>query len=263
MIRTFSLIGLVAVGFAAAPNRATATSGVYSGESVRMTLSFDHLVEAGDGNKQLANGATGEAQMTVDVVEMVSASRAKFVFRNAGPNASSITDVYFEDGALLGIADVDDSHEGVEFEIGATPSELPGGNNADPPFITTTDPQYFFSADSDKPTTPQGVNPGEWVGVIFDLKTGKTFQDVLTSLVNYNRELYPGESLRIGIKVQGFENGGSEGFVNNPPSGGGGGGGSVVPEPSSFALLSIASLSMMSYGFVRRRKPEDESQPQG
>ena len=164
------------------------------------------------------NAAIGEAQLTVDLVDRggVSPSVA-FLFKNAGPKASSITDLYFDDGSnhtLLQIADLVGS-TGVRFSVGATPGNLPGANNASPRFRTT----LGLSADSDSPVQPNGVNPGEWLSVVFDLQSGKTSASVLDDLVR--------RDLRIGIHVQGFANGGSESFVN----------GSLLPRPSGVDAL--------------------------
>ena len=57
-----------------------------------------------------ANGAIGERQLFVDV-EPLGSSQALFTFRNTGPEPSSITDIYFYDGALLGIAKLIDADE--------------------------------------------------------------------------------------------------------------------------------------------------------
>ncbi|MBX9793296.1 MAG: hypothetical protein K2Y02_03245 [Burkholderiaceae bacterium] len=74
--------------------------------------------------------AAGAAQFFVEVYDPSSASIAAnqvlFKFRNVGPAASSITDVYFDDGTLLGIANVL-NHGGVDFSQGASPANLPGG----------------------------------------------------------------------------------------------------------------------------------------
>ncbi|MFP3326110.1 hypothetical protein R0K05_23955, partial [Planococcus sp. SIMBA_160] len=74
-----------------------------------------------------------------------------------------------------------------------------------------------FLADSDPAVQPNGVNPGETLGVIFDLQTGLGYQDVVDAIAlsqtNPSADLTGG--LRIGIHVQGFTGGGSESFVNN------------------------------------------------
>ncbi len=168
----------------------------------------------------------GEAQLYVDVTNP-GGSQVLFTFGNTGPDACSIADVYFDDGSLLGIASIDNSDPGVEFFQDANPGNLPSANSADPPFVTTAG----FSADSDPPVQPMGVNPGEFLGILFDLQGGQTFADVLSELSD--------GSLRIGIHVQGFTSGGSESFVNN------------VPDASIMLLLCP---SLIVFGLFSRKK---------
>ena len=195
--------------------------------------SFKHIAECGDGPIELANGAIGEAQLFVELSNL-SATQVLFNFTNIGPSASSIADIYFDDGELLDIASIDNSCRGVLFSQFATPHNLPGGQNLLPPFVTTEG----FSADSDPPVQYNGVNPNEWVGIAFNLKSGKTYDDVVSNLAS--------GQLRIGIHVQGFASyrcgdGGSEAFVNN----------GVVPEPATITILS-AGLGVIT--LLRRRK---------
>lgn len=155
-------------------------------------------------NNLASDEAIAEAQLTV-VVSEGDLGHVLFTFYNAGPGASSITDVYFDDGSLLGISDIING-PGVLFSPGASPDNLPGGNEADPPFVTTAG----FNADSDSPTQPNGVNPGEYVTIDFELQSGQTHDDVVAQLAS--------TELRIGIHVQGFASGGSEGCINRPPT---------------------------------------------
>jgi hypothetical protein len=155
-------------------------------------------------NNDAGNVATGAAQLFVQVTAGPGANQVTFHFINTGPNASSIADVYFDDGTLLGIATITDSGAGVDFSQGASPPDLPAGNNCDPDFEVTAG----FSADSNPPVQPNGVNPSEWLDITFDLQSGQTFDDVVAQLNS--------GALRIGIHVQGFGNGGSESFVNDP-----------------------------------------------
>ncbi|MEX0712425.1 MAG: PEP-CTERM sorting domain-containing protein [Pirellulales bacterium] len=193
-----------------------------------ITLGFASIT-----NNDPTDAAIGEAQMFVDITdEGVSTNQVKFIFRNIGPEASSICDVYFDDGTLLGIASIVNG-TGVKFSQGASPPLLPGGNSLDPPFEVTAG----FLADSDAPVMPNGVNPNEQLAIIFNLKDSQGYASVLHSLLLAGAD----DGLRIGIRVQGYESGGSESFVNHP-----------VPEPSSLALCGAAMLSLAGF---RRFRP--------
>jgi hypothetical protein len=170
-----------------------------------------------------------ESQLFVQVTDP-GANQVLFTFFNLGPLASSITDIYFDDGSLLGIASITSS-SGVSFSQNASPGNLPSGNNASPPFMATEG----FTADSDPPAQPNGVNPpNEWVGILFDLKADQEFSHTIAALLS-------GE-LRIGIHVQGIgATGGSESLVHDPgswvPQ-------EVIPEPMSIVLLGTALLGI-------------------
>jgi hypothetical protein len=185
-------------------------------------------------NNNAGDAAIGEAQLFVELFNP-GPGQIDFAFTNIGPAASSITDVYFDDGALLGIASIVNTPGLVEFSQFASPPELPGGNTVTPPFVTTAG----FSADSDPPVEPLGVNPGESLGVIFDLKPGKVFGDVVNNLAS-------GE-LRIGIHVQGYASGGSESFINDGVVDGG----EPVPLPGAIVLGAIGAGCV---GWLRRRR---------
>ena len=181
------------------------------------------------------NTAIGESQLSLTVSEAEDGF-VNFVFTNSGAEESSITDVYFDDSVdpslfFESIADIDDSELGVSFSEIAAPGNLPGGEAIG--FNATKG----LTADSNSPKVAQnGVNPGESLGILLELTNGSTFGDVTTALAN--------SSLRVGIHVQAFANGGSESFVN-----GGGGSPPAVPEPTSMAIFGIGLA-----GFAARRR---------
>jgi len=167
----------------------------------------------------------GESQLSVEITDQ-GGGVVRFHFRNAGPEPSAISEVYFDDGSLLALSSVIDG-PGVDFEPDASPPDLPGGQNAIPPFHVTEG----FLAQSVPSPVMNGVGPAEWVKIDFALQGGQSYADVIS-------ELTTGE-LRIGIHVIGFASGGSESFINPP-----------VPEPGSGALLGSG---LTAIGIHRRR----------
>jgi hypothetical protein len=113
---------------------------------------------------------------------------------------------------------------GVDFEIGATPGNLPDAQYATPPFVATK----RFSMDSDPPVQPWGINPGEWLEAVYSIDPSKTVYDI-------DNEIDAG-LLRIGYHVQAFSDGKSASFVNNTEG---------IPEPASILLLGLGGLALI------------------
>jgi hypothetical protein len=143
--------------------------------------------------------------------------------------------VYFDDGTLLAIANIF-NNPGVSFSQGANPKDLPGGNQATPQFEVT----QGFAANSDPAVQPNGVGPGEQLGILFNLQGGQTHATVIDELTD--------GTLRIGIHAQGFASGGSESFVNNKVP---------VPEP---ATMLISVLGLLGVGVAGRRGSKGRGQ---
>ncbi|MCX5634698.1 MAG: PEP-CTERM sorting domain-containing protein [Planctomycetota bacterium] len=160
----------------------------------------------------------------VDIFD--SGGQAVFEFHNESLIATSIEGVYFEDGSLLEldhivnfVIDLGDKI-GTKFSQGASPPNLSAGNTLLPSFKTTEG----FLADSDPPTSKWGINPGEKLQLVFNLKSNK-------SLDNVAEELADG-SLRIGMHVIAFPDGSSNSAIN-------------IPEPATICLLGLGVLGLL------------------
>jgi len=190
------------------------------------------------------NVATGQSQLLLDVTDSGSGTVA-FRFSNTGPLASSITDVYWDDqsGALGAMGPISVS-AGVAFSQGANPGNLPGGSTIG---FSVSPTGASADSNSGRPgVMANGVNPGEWLTIIWTLVAGVSFNDVIAALDLGGDQ---SGSLRVGIHVQGFSNGGSESFVNTTPA--------PVPVPAAGLLLAGAigalALSRRRYRTRSRR----------
>jgi hypothetical protein len=169
-------------------------------------------------NRISSNGSVDVAhQMSVEVTNAgYPSNQVLFTFRNGEFGvASSICDVYFDDRddrTLAGIAGIIDG-PGVSFSQGAHPRNLSGG--AAIGFETT----LGLSADADSPVERNGVNPGESLGILFNLQSGKTFQSVIEALDIGAANPLCADSLRIGIHVQGLPDNQSDLFLHAPVPG--------------------------------------------
>ncbi len=210
-----------------------------AGQAAATTFAFDCISGGGTAC------GVGEAQLVMDVTDSGSGT-VTITLQNLGPVGSAIANVYLDFGGILqGLLVVDGP--GVDFALGGSPSNLPGGNAVG--FHANA------RASADNPKPHNGVNPGESVSLVLTLE-GKTFADVL--------QLLQSGEVAVGIHLIAIvnpecdfdgERGGdhakcdlcddlSASFVNDPSP--------LVPEPAAAALLGTAALVGLAVRRARR-----------
>ena len=178
-------------------------------------------------NNSNANKATGTNQLKLEAFD-VGNNQVQLLFSNTGSKASSITDIYFDDGQnlLTSVASIQNS-AGVIFRTGNNLPTLTGGGGVG--FFTDQ------SLNTESTTIAFGVNPGESVGLTLQIASGHMFGEVVNSLANCN--------LRVGLMMQGFSGSAlTESFMNastnsSPVP--------VTPEPSALALGGLACVGLL------------------
>jgi hypothetical protein len=165
---------------------------------------------------------SSDLNLYVEVTDPAT-GQVDFTFNNESLVTSCISEIYFEDGLLLGSATITEGPETL-FHYSAKPKNPPGCNTLEPIFITTED----FSFDSEPAPPKNGISPDEWVRITFDLENGGTFATVIN-------ELNTG-ALRIAAHIISLPDGSSESAVN-------------VPEPATICLLGLGTMVLL-----RRRR---------
>ena len=162
-------------------------------------------------------------------VSQVADQQVNIQFYNASLVESAITRIYFDNGPLLDITNIEAGSD-VQFHQETHPYELPGRQLLEP--IFEADSQLTVSADV--PAPHNGINPGQWLGLTFSLKADNTFSDVVG-------DLHSG-ALRIGMHIMGLPDGSSESAANAAIH--------SVPEPATIIMLGLGSSILL----VRRRE---------
>ena len=162
-------------------------------------------------NNSATDCAIAESQLVVEITDAGGGQVAVGV-SNVGPEPVVFTRILFQGRLFDSIADLVEQPPSVDFAV-VDPKNFPAGNSIAPRF------QGDLEATANNPMPHLGVGVGESLGLLLDLAGGVDFGDVVAALAS-------GE-LRMGVKAQAFESGGSETLVSFP-----------VPEPVSVLLLA-------------------------
>ncbi len=163
-------------------------------------------------------------------------NKVRFSFGNNVGVQSSISEIYFDDGTLLGISELINDDDFTDFVPGeGSPGNLPGGENLVPPFETTAG----FLADAQGNPSNGVDKAGELVHIIFNLIDDQDYADVLNAI-----ELAGAEGgLRMGLHVRSIgDNEDSASYVNIPNI--------IVPTPSA----ALGGLALMGLALCARRR---------
>lgn len=190
---------------------------------------------------KLSNNAPDDlsGQLKLEVADF--GGEACFSFSNIGPISSSIAEIFFDDAppgsgndlGYLGTISMITGNAGDWQAYKGSPSDLPGGNTATPPFTTDGDPIQYATANN--PAPKNGINVGESLNIYFSYKNGGTIADVLADLTS--------GALRVGLHVTGIGQY-SDSYIT---------GGSKVSVPDDGATLVLLGLglSVLLLGAVR------------
>jgi hypothetical protein len=151
--------------------------------------------------------------------------RIDLAFHNQSLIDSSMARIYFDDDAdvLADLLEIDGL--AMAFTSFPSPHNVPGGHSIDPIFEADT----AISIGADPAPPKNGINPGQWTTVTFQLPDGITITHVAAALND--------SSLRIATHVIALPDGSSASAINIP-----------IPQPATVGILAFGTL------FLRLRR---------
>jgi len=199
--------------------------GLAHGSAGAMTYGFENITLNGQPN--VAD------QLTVSVTDAGN-GQVSFQFFNDGPYDATITEIYFDDGTLLGIASIVNG-SGVSFDTGdqngVNPGDLPGGENLLPAF----EARDIFSTEASG-NTSAGMDTGETLTILFELLADQEYADTIAAIED--------GSLRIGLHVRSIgPDGISDSFVNL----------GTLPVPDAASSIILMGLALLGIEGIRRK----------
>ncbi len=162
---------------------------------------------------------SSELELFVEVSEGTEDYLINFTFHNQSRVDSSIAGIYFDSALPMDFVEITQG-PGTAFTHFATPSNLPGGKDIEPAFLTSAD----LSFDSDPAVPHNGIKPGQWLTIDLAVADDGTFEDVINSL---NRG-----TVRIGTHIIALPDGSSESSIN-------------IPEPLTFSMIAIGAVVLL------------------
>lgn len=187
------------------------------------------------------NSLSGQLKLTVSDLGFNSDTgynQVKFVLENLVGLDSSVARIYFEDGTLLGIFEFLTASDGVSF---VKAPDFPGPGSP-PGMETWFGSDHEFNIGAGAPPADNGIDAAdEWLGVVFNLQSGKTFADTIAALnagfgIGIGNSKDPSvESLRIAMHVISIGED-SESYILTIP----------LPTPLALGLAGLAGVVIIS-----------------
>lgn len=178
------------------------------------------------------------SQLSLEVTDDGTRALFSFTVLAGAQSGASIAEIYFSDLlalfttplALQNIV----TQTGVSYVAGsANPPDLPGWNNASPPFVVTAG--LLADTANGQGGNSNAIQIGDLLVLALDYSAGTTFQDLLDAM--------SGDDFRVGLHVRSLAGGESDSFVSNM---------SAVPVPAAGFLL-LAALGGLGFASRRRR----------